>query len=263
MSEALVWPTDPPPQLDDTFTSPNGVVWRYDGVKWRAAAHGTLDAGITVSQEAPTNVRPGRLWFDSEDLQTYLRYRDPGDSEQWVPVINQNLHSDFWRALNEFKDDMLHRLVPAGSVFYFPLSLPPLGYLHCDGSAVLRDEYADLYEVIGTYFGAGNGSTTFNLPDLRGEFIRCWAGARGVDTGRVLRSFQDYAQRQITGTIYHNWTTFGSASGAFALGGGGSTIAGAASPSGSASVSLDSARQVPTAGEVRPRNVALLACIKW
>jgi len=53
------------------------------------------------------------------------------------------------------------------------LSAAPAGWLLCDGSAVSRDTYADLFDAIGTTFGAGDGSTTFNLPDMRG---RAFAG---------------------------------------------------------------------------------------
>lgn len=49
----------------------------------------------------------------------------------------------------------------------------PLGYLDCDGSAVSRTVYADLFKAIGTSYGAGNGSTTFNVPDFRDKFIKC------------------------------------------------------------------------------------------
>ena len=61
----------------------------------------------------------------------------------------------------------------------------------CNGSAVSRATYADLFTAIGTTFGIGNGSTTFNLPDLRGEFIRGWDNGRNVDPGRALGSFQE------------------------------------------------------------------------
>lgn len=47
----------------------------------------------------------------------------------------------------------------------------PAGWLLCDGSAVSRTDYANLFNLVGTTFGAGNGSTTFNLPDLRGRSI--------------------------------------------------------------------------------------------
>lgn len=62
--------------------------------------------------------------------------------------------------------------VPVGSVFWLATQTAPEGYLICDGSAVSRTEYADLFAAIGTTFGAGDGSTTFALPNLRAAFIR-------------------------------------------------------------------------------------------
>lgn len=58
-----------------------------------------------------------------------------------------------------------------GSIIISPVSTVPEGYLVCDGSAVSRDQYADLFDVIGTTYGAGDGSTTFNLPDLTGRAV--------------------------------------------------------------------------------------------
>ena len=62
--------------------------------------------------------------------------------------------------------------VPVGSIFWLAAQTAPEGYLICDGSAVSRTEYADLFAAIGTTFGAGDGSTTFALPNLRAAFIR-------------------------------------------------------------------------------------------
>lgn len=62
-------------------------------------------------------------------------------------------------------------LLPPGSVFAFAGSNVPPGCLPCNGSAVSRTTYANLFNNIGTLYGNGNGSTTFNLPDLRGKFI--------------------------------------------------------------------------------------------
>jgi len=58
---------------------------------------------------------------------------------------------------------------PAGIIMPFAGTAVPEGYLMCDGSAVSRSTYATLFGVIGTTFGAGDGSTTFNLPDLSGR----------------------------------------------------------------------------------------------
>ena len=62
--------------------------------------------------------------------------------------------------------------VPVGSVFWLATQTAPEGYLICDGSAVSRTEYADLFAAIGTMFGTGDGTTTFALPNLQAAFIR-------------------------------------------------------------------------------------------
>jgi len=81
--------------------------------------------------------------------------------------------------------------VHVGQVSYFRRTTAPSGYLKANGAAVSRTTYARLFAEIGTSEGPGDGSTTFNLPDMRGEFIRGWDDGRGVDAGRVLGSFQD------------------------------------------------------------------------
>jgi microcystin-dependent protein len=81
--------------------------------------------------------------------------------------------------------------VPAGTVQYAARNTPPRGYLEANGQAVDRTTYAELFTAIGTTYGAGNGTTTFNLPDLRGEFVRGWSNGRaGVDAGRAFASSQ-------------------------------------------------------------------------
>lgn len=60
-------------------------------------------------------------------------------------------------------------LVPTGAITAYGGSSAPSGYLLCNGAAVNRSTYADLFDIVGTTYGAGNGSTTFNLPDLVGR----------------------------------------------------------------------------------------------
>lgn len=69
----------------------------------------------------------------------------------------------------------------------------PTGWLVANGQAVSRVTYAALFAAIGTTYGAGDGSTTFGIPDLRGEFLRGWDDGRGVDSGRALGSAQAQA----------------------------------------------------------------------
>jgi microcystin-dependent protein len=138
--------------------------------------------------------------------------------------------------------------VPPGTVIYVAMNTAPTGYLKCNGAAVSRTTYAALFAVIGTTFGAGNGSTTFNLPDLRGEFIRGWDDGRGVDSGRAFGSAQAQAIQSHTHQQSHTGT--GNA-GQIQSGGG------------SVGTTPASVVTQPTGGpETRPRNVALLACIK-
>lgn len=59
-----------------------------------------------------------------------------------------------------------------GMVISFANTSAPAGFLSCDGSAVSRTTYSDLFTAIGTTWGSGDGSTTFNVPDLRGGFLR-------------------------------------------------------------------------------------------
>jgi microcystin-dependent protein len=78
---------------------------------------------------------------------------------------------------------------PTGSVMPFAgdASKVPEGWLLCNGNAVSRSEYAALYEVIGTAYGFGNNSTTFNLPDMRGMFLRGVSGDSEKDADAETR----------------------------------------------------------------------------
>lgn len=138
--------------------------------------------------------------------------------------------------------------VPVGAVMHYPVNSIPAGWLKANGAAVSRSTYAGLFAVIGTTYGAGDGATTFNLPDLRGEFVRGLDDGRGVDAARVIGSAQLDALQQHD----HANALFAS---------GGSTVAAAG-----ASYTLSTAGAVAgarTATETRPRNVAMLACIKF
>jgi microcystin-dependent protein len=163
--------------------------------------------------------------------------------------------------------------VPAGTVIHVAMNTAPSGYLKANGAAVSRTTYAALFAVIGTTFGAGNGSTTFNLPDLRGEFLRGWDDGRGVDSGRSFGSAQLDQMQRISGTLQANIDGYGgnqAASGLVKHIGTGPARTGADGGGFASSLySFDSADSPnarvssTTSGETRSRNVALLACIKF
>ena len=81
-------------------------------------------------------------------------------------------------------------LKPVGSYEIMAAPVDLQGYLYCDGRAVSRTVYSALFNVIGTRFGAGNGTTTFQIPDWRGVFMRGWDDGRGLDSGRVFGAQQ-------------------------------------------------------------------------
>lgn len=82
---------------------------------------------------------------------------------------------------------------PIGTINAYGGATAPEGWLLCQGQALSRTDYADLFAVIGTNFGAGDGSTTFNAPDFRGEFLR-GAGTNshsGQGSGENVGQHQD------------------------------------------------------------------------
>tara|TARA_A100001391_G_scaffold164419_1_gene124121 strand:+ start:1899 stop:3044 length:1146 start_codon:yes stop_codon:yes gene_type:complete len=97
--------------------------------------------------------------------------------------------------------------VPTGCVFCRAAASVPAGYLECNGAAVSRSTYSALFAVIGTTYGSGNGSSTFNLPDLRGEFVRGFDNGRGVDSGRSINNPQGSANQSHNHSYGNNGIT--------------------------------------------------------
>lgn len=140
---------------------------------------------------------------------------------------------------------------PAGAVLSFAMNTAPTGWLECDGAAIDRTNYATLFTAIGTTFGEGDGSTTFNIPDLRGVFVRGWANAKlnAGDDG-IYDAGRNFGTEQADAFKAHSHT-----------------FKGATGSSGSGTSSRDSVPETQNTGltgdiETRPRNVALMYCIK-
>ena len=77
---------------------------------------------------------------------------------------------------------------PTGRIIIWTTNTPPTGYLECNGAAISRTTYATLFAVISDDYGVGDGSTTFNLPDLRGKFPRGWDHGAGTDPDAATRT---------------------------------------------------------------------------
>lgn len=153
-------------------------------------------------------------------------------------------------------------LVPTGAVMAFAMNGAPTGWLAADGSNVSRTTYASLFSAIGTTYGSGDGSTTFALPDLRGYFVR---GSGTNSDGSYSGAFgqkQIDAVRNIIGMI-GSVVTYG-VSAPFYFG---TTRSGlGAGASGLRDVHMDLSTigsSYPVAHENRPKNIAMLYCIKY
>ncbi len=196
-------------------------------------------------------------------------------------------------ATRQYVDIAISQAVTPGTLRFFAHPTAPAGYLICDGEAISRHTYAALFEAIGTCFGEGDGETTFNLPDCRGEFIRGWDNGRGIDAERVFGSHQADSLAKHTheasiaeaGGHNHGGATSTNGEHTHALdarfaggGGGGGTDLNSVygkdartQPDGihQHNINDDGAHQHAitihkTGGnETRPRNVAVLICIKY
>jgi len=96
---------------------------------------------------------------------------------------------------------------PVGSIIQTSNSATPVGYIKCNGAELDRTTYASLFSAIGTTYGTGNGSTTFNVPDYRGCFLRGLDESRGLDAGRAIGSYQADSLQPHAHSWY-SWTTW-------------------------------------------------------
>lgn len=183
--------------------------------------------------------------------------------------------SDRYMTPQRVADAISTRAVPVGTVIHVAGSAAPTGFIKANGAAVSRATYAALFAAIGTLYGAGDGSTTFNVPDLRGEFVRGWDDGRGIDSGRALGSAQASANlshthtgtasssgahtHTISNVISPDTGSSTSSAGPGSGGGSGGSFSTSSSGAHTHSLTVDASG----GGESRPRSIALLACIKF
>ena len=230
----------------------------------------TLKKGAIVADSVGDFNANQYLQIGSNNVNSYFYNKRSG---KYLSMRNDGeLRYDGKRLLNA---DDLPGMVPSGAVLYFAGQTAPTGWLKANGAAVSRTAYAALFAAIGTTYGAGDGSTTFNLPDLRGEFMRGWDDGRGIDRGRAFGSAQGDAIRNITGeakfgydgdTVYDHNAAASTSAIYYPNRKVQDTVNNMSLFSNAANnwrpLVFDASRAVPTADENRPRNIALLACIK-
>lgn len=226
---------------------------------------GTLDSGLSIVEYGLISATNTSFPFATFSAASTIALTNDGttNAAHYLTFADgttgqENLKTDTAKLAYNPSTGELAGVMPIGTVIHVAKNTAPTGFLKANGAAVSRTTYAALFAAISTTFGAGDGSTTFNLPDLRGEFIRGWDDSRGADSGRVFGSAQlDAMQGHIHTTPIYN--DAGGAPGARNIGS--NTFAGNAS---SSSPATDGVNGTPrTASETRSRNVALLACIKF
>ena len=241
----------------------------------------TFKGGAFVADSVADFAANQYLQIGSNNVNSYFYNKRSG---KYLSMRNDGeLRYDGKRLLDA--SDLLS-MVPSGAVLYFSGRTAPAGWLKANGAAVSRTAYAALFAAIGTTYGAGDGRSTFNLPDLRGEFIRGWDDGRGVDTPRPMGSAQAHALQ----SHQHGLAVAADAAGddlwfeqvpksAFEIPRGKTAVAIRSTrnlidtttdvPSYSAAYNIPNMATQPNltqaeyvSGETRPRNVALLAIIK-
>lgn len=144
-------------------------------------------------------------------------------------------------------------LLPAGAVMPFAMNSAPSGWLAADGTAVSRSTYATLFSAISTTHGVGDGSTTFNLPDLRGIFVR--GSDSQTISGTAYSGTFAAKQQDALKSHTHQYTD------QIAISNGQFTNAGGTGQDGASDLTRTTAATGGT--ETRPANIALLYCIKF
>lgn len=160
MTDFLPVATDSPPPLSPDAAVSNAVAALADTIVDSMADPTNLRVGVVTSVADPT--ASGRVQIDiggvtwcnrSSDVSLAVGHRVVALQQGSVMVVVGRLGGG--------------EAHPIGALLAYAGSTAPLGWLMCDGAAVSRTTYAALFAVIGTTYGAGNGSTTFNVPDLR------------------------------------------------------------------------------------------------
>ncbi len=204
---------------------------------------------VSSADAVTLSVNPSVVMASQEFVNERLKDKAEKTHEHNWSEINEK--PSLFPPSNHTHDDIKQR-VPTGSIITFPTNIIPTGFLECNGAVLSRTTYADLFAVIGTTYGY-TSSSNFKLPDLRGEFIRGFDNGRGVDSGRSIGTYQadefkshkhDIASRTNSG-VGIGWYL----------------------PSGYNGITTTKydTELINSVGgnETRPRNIAMMYCIKY
>lgn len=224
------------------------------------------DGSSTGSTKATT---PKAFWYYmiAEEIINAIKGGGLTPERNTLDQLNQSIDARIQKIsdkIDEVVDDVAGSIakvesIPTGAMIYTPLDKQPSEYwIKCDGRAVSRSAYPALFAYLGTQFGSGDGSTTFNMPDYRGCFLRVLDNGRGYDSGRKIATYQGDAMRNLTGNHAVDSNAY-TATGVFEMNRGSVGRESASGTGAARSVYFDASRQVPTANEFRPKNYSVCA----
>jgi microcystin-dependent protein len=238
------------------------------------------ESDISLNVQIPV-LQPGQIWYGSSNgviavtleqnpnvstLRSELANNAPGtDGARLVGYYDSvNLNPTTVDAQLTLLTNAVVAPVPTGTILDFGAASPPAGFLVCNGNTVSRTTYANLFAVIGTTWGIGDGSTTFNLPN----FTRAVSmGAGGSGTSVIGNAVGNTGGTETTAlsnvnqlpSHTHNLTGQTGNSTSFLLSGGGSAFL---SPSGGASVTQAAGSPTPSPFNIVQPAAIVLKIIK-
>lgn len=273
------WPMDnipaaSPELVDQSFASPQ-LVWTQATNAQSPVALSAADLG--KAYEADTTLGSVEFdfppaagctnrgfWFNKTAAANAMIWDPSGietidDSSTSVSIVDKNVTLGVFSNGAEWYT--VGRKETVGTIKMWPTATAPNGWLECAGTAVSRTTYAALFAIIGTTYGVGDASTTFNLPDMRGRFARGWDHGAGTDPDAASRTNRgDGTTGDAVGTKQadqidshdHSLTFNMNSQSAVATGGTGFVAFGTA----------DAPTSATGGNETRPKNVNLMFIIK-
>jgi microcystin-dependent protein len=211
----------------------------------------TFSGTDTITSSKLNNIIDDTTFTGDAIQGTTLQVVSPGKLAVSAGGITSNELASNSVTTEKLTSAIANSLVPSGAVMAFAMNGAPTGWLAANGSAVSRTTYSALWTALGTTsspYGQGDGSTTFNLPDLRGYFVRgSGTNTDGTASGTFAAKQADELKSH-THTMYiHPATANGSST----------------NPARFNDIGFGSATTQATGGtETRPKNIAMLYCIK-
>jgi microcystin-dependent protein len=136
-------------------------------------------ASTSKGPSAPSTAYQGQFWLDDNTPSATVWTLSLYDGVDWIPVGTFDTTTNTFTLSNEPAG------VPTGTIMAYGGATEPSGWLFAYGQAISRTTYADLFAILSTTYGGGDGSTTFNVPDLRGRFPAGRDNMGGTTIGRI------------------------------------------------------------------------------